>query len=294
MCAALDACALPTSCDPNSGLCTIGPAPKVWQGNYDITDAASVAALAGFTAIDGSLFVTKSTTIASVTLPDLQRISGFLYVEGSKVTDLALPGLASVGQYVYFDNNLALASVGLGKLVSVCEYIHVDHALSLVDLDLGALQITGDSASFYRAGSPVLDLSSLHTVGGDLAFYHTTLTTLKIDSLATVDGFLYLDHNASLENLGPSPLTSVGGYFYADANTKLASFTLPSLSTVGDYMYVTNNGLKSLGLPKLATVDGYGYFANNAALPACSVAMLTAMFAGPVTNSGNNGVGPCD
>lgn len=266
---------------------------QVWQGHYIITDEASVAALASYSAITGTLIVDSSATVPTISLPQLTYAGG-VHVNKTALTHLDLSGLVSVGGGgVSVDENDALTSVSLEKLVTVCSGVGFYLDSSLTNLSIGSLSEVGVGVQLYGIATTSLDLSSLRSVGDGFQIMHTSATTVDLTSLKHVGWAVAIGGNAYLTNLGPSPLESVGAHVIVYNNPALTSLDLPNLKTVGSNMDVEMNGLTSLGLGGLTSVDGDGHFELNPALPSCSVDAIAPVFTGAVTNIGNSGVGPC-
>ncbi|WP_437819431.1 hypothetical protein [Sorangium sp. So ce1078] len=272
----------------NPGPSGSGP---VWEGNYFITDDASVAALASYSAITGGLVIDSDITVTTVSLPQLTYAGG-VWVYQSALTHLDLSGLAHAGDISIQENN-GLTSVNLEKLATVCSGVNFYLNSSLANLSLGSLSEVGVGLQLYDMATSSLDLSSLRSVGDGLQIMFTSATTVDLTSLKHVGWHVAIHGNAALANFGPSPLESVGAHFIAYNNPALTSLDLPDLKTVGSDMDVKKNGLTSLGLGGLTSVGGDGNFELNPALPSCSVDAIAPVFTGAVTNIGNSGVGPC-
>ena len=100
-----------------------------------------------------SLDVTLHTPEDVALVASIEAITGSLTVEGSSITDLALPALVHVGRFVDIGNNAQLERVSMPVLADVGGYLWVRDDPSLTTLDLGALvsvldevQLSNDAA----------------------------------------------------------------------------------------------------------------------------------------------------
>jgi hypothetical protein len=268
------------------GLCdSDDPCPfdLVWDGNYTITDAASLSALKDYGVIKGSLILDPS--FPNLVGPAcLRRIDGDLVLQDNATlqTLSGLDSLEEVGGNVAIVRNDALVSVDLGgPLISIGGGFYMDDNFYCADVTLPA---------------------SLETIGGDFWFRLSAVTALTIPAaLRFVGGSFYFDFNMgptelqlpdSLEEIGkslivvscnslqtihlPAGLTRIGGDCLISGNDNLLALSIPvSLAKVdGNLYFEGNNVAADLSAPGLESVSGVMRITADPALPTCRATEL--------------------
>jgi LruC domain-containing protein len=151
--------------------------PNFFPGSVNITDQASVDAIAQYTGIGGSLNVSPQATAAGIVLPNLQCIGGALQFHQTNVRRVDMPALERIRDFLYFHQNQRLTGVNLPLLEDVGQYVYFHQNTAL----------------------PTFSLENLATVGG--YFYvngNSALTSLAADSLSVVGDYVYVASNTSL------------------------------------------------------------------------------------------------
>lgn len=276
--------------------------PSLCNGNFVVSSAIDLLALASCTSIGGSLTI-DGTSVES--LEGLQNLAsvGNLYVNyNPSLVDIShLSSLTTVIGTFQLIGNAAIPNLdGLEQLTTVGAQLRIQSNGGLLDIDgLSALETVGSHLRIQTNTQlmSVAGLSSLRTVGGhfDILQNHGLTDLQGLGSLESVGKIFYIRSNNSLTTLqGISPnLTSVGnlyiynnqsllavdhltglvsipGYVYIDHCFLVENLSgLENLQHIGNYLqiYRMNTGLVDLsGLESLRTVDNYVYILKNDAL----------------------------
>ncbi|MCP3140874.1 Ig-like domain-containing protein [Pyxidicoccus xibeiensis] len=308
VCNAPDACHPGETCNPSTGVC--GPDAPVWNGDYFITNEASVAELATYATVTGSIYIQTNATTTSIDLPNLTTVKGSVSLHRSPVVSVRLPKLTTIGSSLdfhqnnaltqvdtprlrgicdeaYFHQNTALVNVNLGQLKSVGEYLYLNGNTALGALDLGALTHVGEYI-YLDANNALssLNVSNLTSVGQSISIYQGgPLTTLDLGNLTSLGSDLSL-YRTKIANLSLTKLTTIPGFFYLDRNLLLGNVSSSALTHVGGYLYLDQNeALTSMNLTSLAGIGEYFYVTNNG-LTQLGVPALTSV--GGYVYIGNN------
>jgi len=267
-------------------LCEAG---GVYDGSFDIRNAADLARLSGCTEITGNLEIRKAELADLRGLESLTRIGGALLLGGN--TELVsldgLDNLRSIGGslalYGYsIGGNPALASLaGLGNLEQIGGQLVVQQADSLTDLTgLEKLTAIEDNLLLTRNASltSLAGLQGVATIAGDVNI--TTNASLEslagLEGLTDIAGGLDVSGNRALKDLsGLDKLAEIGSSgdvmpgLTISSNDSLQSLTgLESLTAVvGDLRVEQNPSLETLGsLTALESASGELLIRENAAL----------------------------
>lgn len=176
---------------------------EIHLGDVVVTGAAEVAALAGIKQLSGDL--TIGAPIASVSLPDLEVITGDLVTSSTTIVAIALPRLETVGGRI--DGRVAPGSGPLNRwstpqLVSVGTFV----ALSTREAELSCLFSVPASLVLSRVLRPIVlprlgdvvtaSFQSVDTTSIDLPVFRgdalevydsPQLTTLRVAGPRTID-----------------------------------------------------------------------------------------------------------
>jgi hypothetical protein len=232
-------------------------------GSHRITDAASLAALSGYTSVTGGVEVDRSDLGDLAGLECLQEVAGTLdFFDNHLLRDVGgLRNLRTVGGDLAFGHcrtskfDCSLESVGLTSLTSV------GGALSIVN---------------YSGISDISGLNRLSSVGG-LSLQDLDVTTLDaLSNLTAIRGDLYVGLNGQL--------TDGGGL------GRVASIE-------GSVTIAENRALRTLGMASLATVGGDFDIQYNPILPTCEADNLLAQIIDVTGNAnieGNCHTCPCE
>lgn len=195
-----------------------------------VHDATEAAALAGIAVITGSLAV-DGTALSELALPRLVQVRGRVEVKGNAaLVRIALPALQSI------DGPLALAR---------------DPALTELDLPVlrrvGGIVIDGDPALGDLGG-----LAALTEVAGDLQITNNDALASIDLPLERVHGGLTIDGNARLTRVAAA-LSGTLGAVHVVSNAQLASIALGGgatgrLAAIGDVAIAANHALGGIAL----------------------------------------------
>jgi formylglycine-generating enzyme required for sulfatase activity len=104
---------------------------REWEGDAVITDAASLTALYGYTAVNGSVTIENTDLIGLAPLRHLERVAGSILVNGNdNLTDLeGFNRVRDVGGDLTVSDNLALTLIGFDLLCTVDGFTVTDNPL---------------------------------------------------------------------------------------------------------------------------------------------------------------------
>ncbi|MBZ4416057.1 hypothetical protein [Myxococcus sp. RHSTA-1-4] len=226
-----------------------------YDGSYVVRSAADLAALQGISHIHGSLFL-MGTELTEVVLPGLMAVEGQLTIYGNAaLTRVELPGLRFVKYDLSVESNANLETLVLGG---------AQGEELLVELDLWLISnpklksLSGLSRVSPRQSLYLRENGALEYIPGQTGF----------DNVKALTGVLYVSGNDALGALPFPVLRHVGYSVYVDDNTALRSLSLPSLRSVGGAFSISNNdALQGLsGMPLLETINSWLTVAGNDAL----------------------------
>jgi len=268
------------------GLFTLGQVEPcgngVYEGDYTITDAASLQGLADYTEVTGDLSIVDTSLEIIDGLECLTTVGGSLIIsENDDLTTLNFSSLTTVGGNLSINNNLQLCeSVAEG----FSEQIIVSGTIEIHDnRDCNIVEPCGNGV--YEGDYMITDAASLQglanytEVTGDLAIFETSLEIIDgLECLTTVGGSLILSGNDSLTTMDFSSLTTVGVGISIDYNEALIAMDFNSLTTVGqDLLIEENNVLELISFNSLITVGGGIGIDYNESLIAMDFNSLTSV-----------------
>jgi hypothetical protein len=140
------------------------PNPEnVFDGDYVVTDAASIAAARLFSEITGSLSLSQRTIgdFDEVSLPELARVGGSVVATQSRLARLELPRLSTIGGDLELDDNPELVLVDLASLEDVAGSVSLSGNPILAELSLPRLKTVGGAIQLsvlpLCLGQPIYD-----------------------------------------------------------------------------------------------------------------------------------------
>ena len=158
------------------------PCPeRVFEGDYGVTDEASLAALEDYTRVTGTLRIGGPDLENIEWLGCLREVGGDLEIGGDALTNVdGLSGLISVAGSVDIHGTFELANVdGLTALTDIGGHLSIARNDALQSLD-GLSDLTSVGSDLYVSSNPALP--SLDGLRG----------------LASIDGHLSIRNNAAL------------------------------------------------------------------------------------------------
>ena len=186
--------------------CYVGKA-GVWDGDYEISSAADLEGLSGYTSVTGNLSIQSVPFTSLDGLECLTRVDRNLEIFSNySITSLAgLESLKYVRGNLEISSNYSLTSVaGLESL----KYVR------------GNLRITENDSLTSVAG-----LQSLEYVRGYLEISYADLTSLAgLESLKSIGGNMIIEYNLNLTSLsGLENLKYIRGYMSINDNYSLCT-----------------------------------------------------------------------
>lgn len=269
-----------------------------WDGDYTISDAASLEILIGYACVTGALEVAGAELVSLDGLEGLQAVGGDVTISANPaLTSLAgLSGLTAVGRDFGISENDALADLdGLSALTLIGGALRIGRVDSV---------IKGPSVLVGNATLTNLDgLSGLTSLGASaLDRWPVSLEIIANEALENVDGLsgvtsvegdVTISGNDALTNLnGLGALTSVGGNLLIGA--------MFSAYGTGGSWSDGNGVLTSLdGLAVLTDLAGNLTVADNTVLPTCEATaladrLLSLGWDGESLVMGNDDAGVCE
>jgi len=248
------------------------PGGLIYPGEFTIADAASLASLTGYRAVDGRLKVRSPTLTDLKGLECLESIEDGLTIEDSPELT-SLDGLEALRRttYIGLRQNEKLSSIrALAGLTDVSGFV-VRGCLELASLDgLQGLSRVPGAVSIGQTGvSDLTDLSNLVSVGGYLEIGDGWCETQAC----------YSRGNPNLESLsGLENLETVGADLRIHFNDQLTDITsLGGVSTFGGNLEVNRN----LQLPTCAAEE-------------LRDRLIAGGWSGEATIEGNDDSGTCE
>lgn len=151
------------------GSFTLGPACEdmIYEGDYTITDAASLQGLAGYTEVTGNLSIVETSLDIIEGLECLTTVGGYLIISvNNDLISMDFSSLTSVGGMDIYLNG-SLESMDFSSLTSVNDYLWIEENYSLLILNFGKLTNVGVLGIDYNDVLTTMDFSSLTSVMGD-------------------------------------------------------------------------------------------------------------------------------
>jgi hypothetical protein len=245
------------SCTPGQSIrwgetgweCAPGPVggvegDTVLYGSYEIRNSLDVTFLSGFTEITGTLSVLAAGlnalelpnlqiigeslelytmgTVSSLLLPALESVGTRLLVEGTTLSSVEFPLLASIGGDMNLNGNSALTSARFPVLESIGRDLQLNNNDLLDTYEFPELESISSRLSLsYNDGISLFTLSALQWVGGEI----------------------YIASNDSLTSFAYPHLDSIGERIDVQGNPALVTFDFSALTSVGTDLWVQNNPL---------------------------------------------------
>ena len=198
------------------------------EGDYTIQEPSDVDALSTVCSIAGSLYISGSGNLTTVSLPWLQSIGGKLYVFGTHPLDfdqnaavnvaletLSFPALESIDGVLWMNGNVALTNADFSALKGIrnlwAEHNPVLGSLSLDSLiEVSHQGLPGEFIVGVGAWTH-LTLPELETVGSLHVYENPFLKAFEAPSLASASDAVYIYRNDALESFDLGSLKTVGG-----------------------------------------------------------------------------------
>lgn len=265
-------------------------AASVWLGDAAVTDEASMAALQGYSAIEGELRV-EGTALTELSLPDLEQVGGDLVVwSNDALASLWLPRLRAVGALSLYDAPALDSLQGLLRLQEVGGDLSLNRLEALPHLrGLDHVErVGGRLYLFHDTALTTLDgLGALRQVGGGAQLWELyALTEARLPALEALGGRLDLFDADLLVEVSMPELSALGGYEIHHCGALASAGAFPSLRSLGDLTLRYSEGLSTFeGLSSLETL---GALAVQAAPSLSSLSGLASLreIAGPLTLQG--------
>lgn len=264
-----------------------------FKGDITLSPSLASATISGVVNITGSLSVTNSSTLTSITAPDLQMISDEFKIDiATALNALNFPELTTVGSVNWMTlpqlsslniakeitnaTNVIISDTGLTSLdginVQNVATFNVNNNRYLQDVDVGLISVSNALSVSFNGNGVAASFPDLKWANNAT---FQDLSTISLPNITKVNNSLGFVNN-SIPGLTLSKLTSVGQSLFIVANDDLTNISFPKLTSIGGGFQIANNtNLKSiLGFPKVSKVGGAIDFLGNfssAALPSLDV-----------------------
>jgi hypothetical protein len=198
-----------------------------------------------------------ATALTSIQLPNLERVTGNLYVSGpAQAAALQLPALREVGGNLTIGGGTPLRNllaIDLRALERVGDDLRLEDTMSLSSLDLPTLDEVGRHLWIRRnAALNTFTVAGVHALGGALRVEgNPALRSLGLPSLVDIGlddtSELAIEDNAVLADLqGLAAVRSLSGSLVVRRNPALATATAHALAgqltTLGGIVVISDNG----------------------------------------------------
>lgn len=257
-------------------------------------DELSTVVLRGVTRIDGSLVLKNSTSVVSISAPDLQWISSKFQLNSlPSLRSISFPLLETIAEGVHWSNLQLLTDVGMKKKgvdafknvgTNIYGDLLVQNCTSIKKLDFFNFGLdsarTRDVSITENPSLTNINLTQLtfadniEILGNSPDSYVlmprlVSATNLHVEEVNSVDlsSLSVLDKNlvvkaSTIRELKASLLTAVGGDLAIEDNVNLTELELPLLETIGNgdvdgsFRVIENIALGELNLKGLSYIDG--------------------------------------
>ena len=278
-------------------------AAGVWAGDYLIDDQVARDALAGYTAVAGTLRIASPSLTSLDGLSCLTSVRGSLDIDDNQaLADLdGLAGVTRIGGDLTIEDNDRLTTVdSFAALVSVGGSVRFfdNQQLSAIR-GFGALETIGGDIelSSYRQGLTMDGFGALASMGGrlDLAGDITvsgfdtlasvagvrtgggTVIVHGFDALHTIRGRMAGGEADTIEILGMNNVRSIGDISFVDVS-RVVLDGLTSLRAVhGNMGFFETGDVVLEGLVSLETVEGNMRFSETGRVFAAGLTALTSI-----------------
>lgn len=272
----LSSCSFSTTIQAASGIAALNSCPTV-EGTITVTgDDLAAVDLSSVEDIEADIKFFNSSSITSINLNQLQKISGSLSVQAlTQLHNIDFTALTEV-EKLELVSLPSFAVINLNKGIANATEIDIsDTALSSLD-GITQLNTIGTLNVNNNKNISSIEFPNLQTVkeGLTLSFnsdecevkldkllWAANLTLqdngdVQINNLTSVNGTFVLAYN-SFQTVDIPSLTSVGGSFQIFANDELEDVKIDKLKTIGGEFRIFNNSqAEELDFSKLETIKG--------------------------------------
>lgn len=198
-----------------------------------------------------------ATALTSIQLPNLEAVTGNLYVSGpAQAAALQLPQLREVGGNLTIGGGTPLRNllaIDLSQLVEVGDDLRLEDTLSLSSLNLPKLELLGRHLWVRRnMALNTFTIAGVHHLGGALRVEgNQSLRDLRLPSLVDIGltdtSELAIEDNTVLADLGGlAAIRTLSGPLVVRRNPALPSATAMALSAqltaIGGVVVISDNG----------------------------------------------------
>lgn len=274
----------------------IKPENIVWEGFYEVKDAASAAKLATISAIKGSLYITNTSDVKTIFSNSLASVSGDLIVgQNASLTTLELQNLQTIGGQLNVWGNGELNTLSFKNLRTIHGQFYAQNNPKLNKLQLTSLEIVErDIGIQNNIALVMLELPALRIAAEEIYLSgNTEIEYLDLPSLISVGNRLILSNNQSLGKLMLSRLSKVGinnrcdkGFIAITGNTALSSLDFGQLQSIQGALYLSDSKLTTLGLFSLTKAADI-LTSRNPLLANSEIASLKARISGSIVEPCN-------
>jgi len=233
----------------------------VYEGDYIITDEASLQGLSDYREVTGNLRIAETSFARIDGLECLAIVGGNLIIEGNEaLTSMDFSSLTSVGGLDVYLNG-SLETMNFSSLSSG-DHIWIRENDSLTVVDFSSLTSVESVEPVGSVGWCIwisdnnvlesIDFNNISSVGGHLWIDgNESLTSIDFRNLSSAEGDLRIGSNDVLTSICFNNLSSVGNILWIIGNEALTSIGFNSLTSVGDGLCISENHL-------LNNIDGLG------------------------------------
>jgi hypothetical protein len=190
-----------------------------------VRDDAALGELSKCHEVFGDVRLLLSGLGQVVTLPNLERVSGMLWIQGRSVAGFRFPKLREVREGITIGSNAELAEVRFDALEAI-------------------RQPTG--LALFVSSNPDLKrvlLPKLTSVDADVGFQsNRVLEAIDLPALTRAEGGVRASENGALERFSAPALVEVGASFAIDRAPRLRQIAVPALRTVGEDFTLAGTG----------------------------------------------------
>jgi hypothetical protein len=264
-----------------------------FDGDITLDPSLTTATINGVVNITGSLSVSNSSTLNSISAPTLESIGDTFNINiATTLETLNFPVLTSVGsinwlslpqlsaitfpQEVTNATNVVISDTGLTSLnginVQNVATFNINNNRALQAVTVGLQTVTNALSISFNGNAVQASFPDL--LWANNATFQD-LSSISLPNITAVNNSLGFVNN-SIPGLSLPQLKTVGQSLFIVANNQLTNISFPKLSTIGGGFQIANNtDLNTImGFPKVSSVGGAIDFVGNfssAALPALDV-----------------------
>ncbi len=174
------------------GECNDPAWPHVWVGDYTIENTDDIAALSGYTEVNGNLIISNTTLTNLNGLEKLTIVNGHLRIKDNDVLNSlnGLESLISVGEGLYIYGNDALTNLsGLDNIASVGKSLDIGYNNALTSLTGFENIISVGESLWISYNDALINLCALYNMnlsGNELVIYNNSaLSMANANALGT-------------------------------------------------------------------------------------------------------------